>query len=115
MKKCYLCESNAFLERDGEVRDAPNLKIHECKDCRLVSLSSFEHIQSGHYENSRMHGEEIQTMESSLQNTEWDDQRRFEMLKSIITKQENSGLWLRQRWVYSAGERIGSRNSWFGS
>jgi 2-polyprenyl-3-methyl-5-hydroxy-6-metoxy-1,4-benzoquinol methylase len=84
MKKCYLCESNAFLERDGEVRDAPNLKIHECGDCRLVSLSSFEHIQSGHYENSRMHGEEIQTIESLLQNTEWDDQRRFEMLKSIL-------------------------------
>jgi 2-polyprenyl-3-methyl-5-hydroxy-6-metoxy-1,4-benzoquinol methylase len=84
MKKCYLCESNAFLERDGEVRDAPNLKILECKDCRLVSLNSFEHIQSGHYENSRMHGEEIQTMESWLQNTEWDDQRRFEMLKSIL-------------------------------
>ena len=84
MKKCYLCDSKAFLERDGEVRDAPNLKILECKDCRLVSLSSFEHIQSGHYENSRMHGEEIQTMESWLQNTEWDDQRRFEMLKSIL-------------------------------
>ena len=62
--------SNAFLDRDVEVRDAPNLKILECKGCRLVSLNSFEHIQSGHYENSRMHGEEIQTMESWLQDSE---------------------------------------------
>ena len=95
MKKCYLCESHSFLEIDGEVRDKTNLKIKECKDCRLISLNSFEHIKSGYYENSWMHGKEIQTKEFLLQNAEWDDQRLLNA-QAHITTQEYSGLLLWQ-------------------
>jgi len=81
---CYLCKSNKSKERNGEVRDAPELKILECVSCGLVTLSSLEHIRKGHYENSGMHGETTQSMEEWLHETEADDQRRFEQLYSVL-------------------------------
>lgn len=62
----------------------PELKILECQDCGLVTLSSLEHIQAGHYENSGMHEETPKSMESWLRETELDDQRRFNLLRSVI-------------------------------
>jgi 2-polyprenyl-3-methyl-5-hydroxy-6-metoxy-1,4-benzoquinol methylase len=81
--KCYLCKSNSFTLRKGQVRDAPDLKIMECDDCGLTTLSSLEHIQEGFYENSGMH-DEPQTMEFWLNNSEWDDQRRFDNMKALL-------------------------------
>ena len=82
--KCYLCSSSSYRSRKGQVRDAPDLEIIECEDCGLVYLSSLEHIQSGFYEESGMHGESPVPMETWLKDTEWDDQRRFEMLKHML-------------------------------
>jgi 2-polyprenyl-3-methyl-5-hydroxy-6-metoxy-1,4-benzoquinol methylase len=81
---CYLCESASFSTRKGQVRDAPNIKILECNHCGLVTLSSLMHIQSGFYEESGMHGSEPMTIAAWLKNTDWDDQRRFDMLKPIL-------------------------------
>lgn len=81
---CYLCNSNSFTLRKGQVRDAPELKIMECDDCGLTTLSSIDHIQDGFYEKSGMHENNPQSMESWLKNTEWDDQRRFDDMKSLI-------------------------------
>jgi 2-polyprenyl-3-methyl-5-hydroxy-6-metoxy-1,4-benzoquinol methylase len=53
-------------------------------DCGLVTLSSHQHIEKGFYENSGMHGAEISTMDNWLKETDWDDQRRFEMLKAML-------------------------------
>ena len=79
---CYICNHSEYRIRAGSVRDNPSLKIHECRNCGLVSLDGTEHIKSGHYEESGMHGEEPLPMEEWLRNAEEDDQRRFEMLKN---------------------------------
>lgn len=81
---CYLCGSASFSVRKGRVRDAPSLQILECSNCGLVSLSSLDHIQPGFYENSGMHGAAHTPIETWLKETEWDDQRRFEMLKAEL-------------------------------
>jgi 2-polyprenyl-3-methyl-5-hydroxy-6-metoxy-1,4-benzoquinol methylase len=78
---CYLCGSEHFFNRKGTVRDNPALGIRECSACGLVALSAVDHIGSGHYEGSGMHGDAPPPVESWLRATEQDDQRRFEMLK----------------------------------
>ncbi len=81
---CYLCGHADFSVRKGTVRDDPSLDVLECTNCGLVTLSSLQHIQSGHYENSGMHGDVLPSVESWLRESEQDDQRRFEMLKSDV-------------------------------
>ncbi len=61
---CYLCNHSDFLIRQGSVRDNPSLQIHECTNCGLVALSSFQHIQPSHYEESGMHGKDLLAFES---------------------------------------------------
>ena len=81
---CYLCESTSFTTRKGKVRDNPNLQILECSRCGLVSLSDDSHITKHHYTKSGMHGEEPIAIEAWLKETEWDDLRRFEMLRKVL-------------------------------
>lgn len=81
---CYLCNSTTFSARKGQVRDAADLKILECNDCGLVTLSSLEHIQAGFYEDSGMHDAELPSMEFWLKETDWDDQRRFDGVKALL-------------------------------
>lgn len=81
---CYICQSTTFNLRKGQVRDAPEFKILECADCGLVSLDSLGHIQTGFYEKSGMHGTVPTPMATWLKDSDWDDQRRFDMLKSML-------------------------------
>lgn len=81
---CYLCQSSSFTVRKGQVRDAPDLKILQCNDCGLVTLSSFDHIRAGFYEQSGMHGAAPVPLATWLKDTDWDDQRRFDMLKPML-------------------------------
>lgn len=85
---CYLCHHPDFRLRQGAVRDNPSLQILECTNCGLVTLSSLQHIQSGHYENSGMHGNVLPSMEVWLRETEQDDRRRFEMLKAAMVNRK---------------------------
>lgn len=85
---CYLCESTAFNFRKGKVREAPDLKVMECANCGLVTLSSLEHIQAGFYEESGMHGAGPVPMGTWLKEADWDDQRRFEMLKPMLANKK---------------------------
>jgi 2-polyprenyl-3-methyl-5-hydroxy-6-metoxy-1,4-benzoquinol methylase len=50
----------------------------------LVMLSSFRHIGPFHYEGSGMHGSAVPSVEAWLRDTQQDDQRRFEMLKTAL-------------------------------
>lgn len=84
VKKCYLCGNTEFNKRLGSVRDRPELKVFECASCGLVCLSSFDHIRDGFYEISEMHGEEMPDIETWLKETAWDDERRFQYLKSVL-------------------------------
>jgi len=88
MIKCYLCNSTSFKTRKGVVRDVPDLEILECAGCGLVTLSSLEHIQAGFYEKSGMHGTAPVPIETWLNNTDWDDQRRFEMLSVALANKK---------------------------
>lgn len=81
---CYLCQSSQFTARKGEVRDVPGIQIVECCNCGLVSLSAMDHIAPGFYENSGMHGAEPTLMDVWLKETEWDDQRRFDLVKAML-------------------------------
>jgi len=81
---CYLCKSSTFNLRKGQVRDASELKILECAHCGLVSLNSQDHIPDGFYESSGMHGADPVPIDDWLKGTDWDDQRRFDMLKSLL-------------------------------
>ncbi len=85
---CYLCKCASFRIRKGAVRDDTSLRILECNDCGLVTLSSQDHIQSGHYENSGMHGADLRSIESWLRETERDDQRRLEMLREVLVNRK---------------------------
>jgi len=82
--KCYLCKSIDILECPGSVRDNKELKILECNDCGLVFISSFEHIKEAFYEDSSMHEKCALEVETWLKETDWDDERRFQFLKSLI-------------------------------
>jgi 2-polyprenyl-3-methyl-5-hydroxy-6-metoxy-1,4-benzoquinol methylase len=83
-KQCYLCGKTEFKQRPGNVRDNSELKIYECTSCGLVFLSSFDHIQQGFYEKSAMHDGEPLDVEIWLNETERDDTRRFQYLKSLL-------------------------------
>lgn len=84
--KCYLCGGTEFNKRPGSVRDRSELEILECASCGLVCLSSFDHIREGFYENSGMHGEEMPDILSWLNDTAWDNERRYHYLKSVLPK-----------------------------
>lgn len=84
---CYLCGASHFTARKGKVRDAPEKRILECNDCGLVTLDAAAHVAPGFYENSGMHGEDPASIEEWLKETQWDDERRFEMLKTTLPNQ----------------------------
>ena len=72
------------MKRKGQVRNAPEIQILECDQCSLVTLSAIDHITLGFYENSGMHGPKPTPIETWIKEAEWDDQRRFEMVKSML-------------------------------
>lgn len=86
-KECYLCGGTEFKKRPGSVRDRPELEVFECASCGLVFLSSFDHIGDSFYESSEMHGKDALDIQAWIRETEWDDERRFQYLKSALPNQ----------------------------
>ncbi|AVQ13762.1 Methyltransferase domain protein [Leptospira santarosai] len=82
--ECYLCKSVSSNKREGRVRDNPELDIWECNGCGLVYLSSLNHITEHHYENSGMHGSEVVSVLSWLRESDPDDERRYNFLRSKL-------------------------------
>jgi len=82
---CYLCGCSQYLIRPGVVRDDARIKVHECIDCGLVYLSSFDHITEFHYESSGMHEAEAPDVDGWLKATADDDERRYQFAKEKIT------------------------------
>ena len=73
--------------RKGMVRDAPDLKILQCAECGLVTLETIDHISSRFYENSGMHGAKPRSIDAWLKESQWDDLRRFDMVKPSLVNQ----------------------------
>ena len=84
--KCYLCGSDDYKLRDGEVRDNKELDICECNNCGLVFLSSTNHIDENYYEESNMSSD--LNIQEWLNETCIDDSRRFEFLKEMILNRD---------------------------
>lgn len=83
-KKCYLCDSQKLSIKPGSVRDNKELSVLKCESCSLVFLSSFDHINFIHYQESGMHGCEKPNIKKWLSETQADDKRRFNFLKKKI-------------------------------
>ena len=81
---CYLCHSDKYSMRPGNVRDNKNIDVLECDNCGLVCLSSLDHIQDKHYEESGMHDYNEPNIANWLKETESDDKRRYVFLKEKI-------------------------------
>ena len=81
---CYLCSLDINHLRKGVVRDAPEMQVIECDSCGLVYLNSIDHIEPGFYENSGMHSSDLVAIDTWLRDVDWDDSRRFEMLKTVL-------------------------------
>ena len=93
---CYLCHSPEYFFRPGSVRDQPELRVCECRQCGLVYLSSFAHAERDFYEESGMHGATPLEVDKWLAETAMDaaacigcgacidDERRFRQLGSQL-------------------------------
>ncbi len=81
---CYLCGNSEYVIRPGCVRDKSDIYVLECVECKLVYLSSMEHIDSNHYTGSGMHGGTKPDINSWLKETKRDDERRHQFLESRI-------------------------------
>jgi len=82
LKICYFCRGEPDTIHVG-VRDNPKINVLKCKECGLVYLSSFEHIDDEFYEDGQMLGENFDIY-SYLEATKSDDVRRAEYLKSTL-------------------------------
>jgi hypothetical protein len=67
------------------VRDNKTINVLECNNCGLVYLSSLNHIEKNHYEESRMHDDEKLDVNKWLKETQTDDERRYQFVKEKIT------------------------------
>jgi 2-polyprenyl-3-methyl-5-hydroxy-6-metoxy-1,4-benzoquinol methylase len=112
--KCYLCGCKDLKRREGRVRDSDSLEVCECTSCGLVFLSSFDHIADGFYEQSGMHDtEKMPEIEAWLRDTAWDDERRFQYLKSALPNRRlldfgcgTGGFILRARELAAAAQGV---------
>lgn len=84
-KKCYLCNSEDIKLIHKGTRDNPDIDVVECRNCKLVFLSSFDHIKDVIYEESEMH---VDKKENDIikyrEKTRQDDLRRVTMLLNKI-------------------------------
>lgn len=78
---CYLCKTSKFDKVDGIVRDVPDISILKCRECGLIFLENFDHINDDFYEKSKMIEGEV-TIESWRGETHFDDLRRFNLVKN---------------------------------
>lgn len=104
IEPCYLCGATNFVFRQGVVRDAPQLKIVECCNCTLVFLHPKFDNNAEHYADSGMHGSNVPSMEEWQRTTAFDDDRRFQNMRNVLTNKRildfgcgNGGFLLRAR------------------
>ena len=79
---CHLCGSAECSLLHRGTRDNPNVDVIKCSCCSFVFLSSFEHIEDGYYEESKMNAD--MSVEKWIESTAIDDQRRCDQFKELI-------------------------------
>ena len=85
---CYVCNGSEFTEREGIVRDAPDLRIQECTLCGFVFLQPLDDRGEQFYADSGMHERDV-AIEEWLRETSVDDERR---LKALLPKIVNRNV-----------------------
>jgi 2-polyprenyl-3-methyl-5-hydroxy-6-metoxy-1,4-benzoquinol methylase len=110
--KCYICGKSSFKTISPFVRDNENIKVLECTNCSLISLSTFNHIKKSHYEESKMHTDGF-TLDQWIKETEIDDERRFNFLKDKIVNKKildfgcgNGNFLIKSKKITSISEGI---------
>ena len=86
--KCYLCGSEEFSIRSDSVRGSEEINVLQCKNCSLVQLSDFSHIDESFYANSGMHGDEVQSISEWMLDTSTDDSRRAKELNNFCVNKK---------------------------
>ncbi len=81
---CYLCGSTSYEILHQGVRDRKDVDVFKCRNCGLVCLSSFDHINDQFYEDSQMLGGTVNLSQYRKKSFQ-DDLRRFNMLSQSIT------------------------------
>jgi SAM-dependent methyltransferase len=82
MEKCYLCSKDSFNIIHKGTRDDPKINVLRCTNCSLVFLD--KKTQSVHYEDSKMHGNNLPSVSEWLNQTDRDDERRFNHYREMI-------------------------------
>ncbi len=86
MKKCYLCGASKIDCVVGKVRDLPDIPILRCKECGLVFLANFDHIDDRFYEESMMRDRSpIANWKLYLKDCANDDARRSRWIRPVAT------------------------------
>ena len=85
-EKCYLSGNIEFENVEGKLRDLPDIKILRCKNCGLVFLESFDHINDNFYEDSKMIPDKTKhEWETHLKDCEDDDIRRSRFISKMCS------------------------------
>ena len=83
-RECYLCGEKSFDLAEGKVRDIPDMPILKCKNCGLIFLENFDHIDSTFYEDSRMRSNDLKKdWKSHVNEGSKDDSRRVKWIGPI--------------------------------
>ncbi|MCK5579896.1 MAG: class I SAM-dependent methyltransferase [Candidatus Omnitrophica bacterium] len=84
-RSCYVCQGVEFAPVEGKVRDLPDMPILKCRDCGLVFLENFDHINDSFYEESEMRsGSSVIDWDVYIEKTSADDTRREKWMKAEI-------------------------------
>jgi len=83
--ECYLCGSNQRNQREGKVRDLPEIAIWQCAGCGLVYLDDVARRDADFYAQSGMHGDAAPPdAQMWLRDGARDDERRYAFLSRAI-------------------------------
>ncbi len=93
--KCYACNHTIFEKLEYTVSDMPELDIYRCKNCNLIFLENFDHIDENFYKEGKMNDDYRVTIDSKckdintwIEETKLDDHRRFNFLKNDIRQKD---------------------------
>ena len=83
---CYICKNETFQKVEGKVRDRPEVGILKCRECGLVFLESFDHIDDHYYSDSKMREDIVQSdWEGYRQKSAFDDVRRHRWIQPQVS------------------------------
>jgi 2-polyprenyl-3-methyl-5-hydroxy-6-metoxy-1,4-benzoquinol methylase len=87
MHKCYLCKKSKFYLKNKSTRDNKKVKVLQCLNCGLTTLSNFNHLKKISYAKGDMHEDavvNIKQYNDLLNSLKTDDNRRYNQWKDKL-------------------------------